>query len=77
MHTGAAVPRVDQESPMKDVILEITSKRLGVAGVFDGKGELTGVVTDGDLRRAIERYDASLLGKAGQRCDDGQPEGDR
>jgi len=63
MHTGGAVPRVSVETSMKDAILEITSKRLGVTGVYDGEGCLAGIITDGDLRRAIERYDDSLLAK--------------
>jgi arabinose-5-phosphate isomerase len=49
---------------MKDVILEITSKRLGVTAVLNGNGDLVGVVTDGDLRRAIERYENVLSKRA-------------
>jgi arabinose-5-phosphate isomerase len=64
MHTGEALPWVHEDSLMKDVILEITSKRLGVAGVVDDNGELVGVVTDGDLRRAIEKHDNLLVQKA-------------
>jgi arabinose-5-phosphate isomerase len=60
MHTGDAMPRVYEDMPMKDVIMEVTSKRLGVALVFDRNEELTGVITDGDLRRALERYDNML-----------------
>ncbi len=63
MHTGETLPGVSLETSMKDAILEITSKRLGVTGVYDGKGRLAGIITDGDLRRAIERYDDSLLAK--------------
>lgn len=63
MHAGDAVPGVSEETSMKDVILEITSKRLGVTGVYDGRGRLAGIITDGDLRRAIDRYDDSLLAK--------------
>lgn len=54
MHKGGTVPRVEFKTPMKDVILEMTAKRLGITGVFDGK-RLVGVVTDGDLRRALEK----------------------
>jgi len=60
MHTGDQLPRVFQDTPMGDVIFEISSKRLGVTAVLDADGELVGVVTDGDLRRAIERYDNVL-----------------
>jgi arabinose-5-phosphate isomerase len=40
---------------MKEALFEITSKRLGVTGVIDAKGDLTGIITDGDLRRGLER----------------------
>jgi arabinose-5-phosphate isomerase len=56
MHTGDAFPRVSEKALMKEVIFEITSKRLGVTGVCNGEGHLVGVVTDGDLRRALEKY---------------------
>jgi len=64
MHTGDQLPRVFQDTPMGDVIFEISSKRLGVTAVLNNHGELVGVVTDGDLRRAIERYDNVLSKKA-------------
>jgi arabinose-5-phosphate isomerase len=64
MHTGDALPRVYQDVSMKHAILEITSKRLGVTGVFNKKEKLLGVITDGDLRRAIEKYDNLLIKKA-------------
>ncbi|MDP2967617.1 MAG: KpsF/GutQ family sugar-phosphate isomerase [Deltaproteobacteria bacterium] len=60
MHSGEAFPRVSEKTLMKDVIFEITSKRLGVTGVCNEEGDLVGVVTDGDLRRALEKY-ADLL----------------
>ena len=53
MHTGDALPRVATTTPMKKVLLEITSKHLGVTAVVDADGRLAGVVTDGDLRRAL------------------------
>ncbi|MBP8625449.1 MAG: KpsF/GutQ family sugar-phosphate isomerase [Syntrophorhabdaceae bacterium] len=64
MHTGNEIPRVYEDMPMKYVIFEITSKRLGVAGVFNRAEELIGVITDGDLRRAIERFDNIMSKKA-------------
>jgi arabinose-5-phosphate isomerase len=53
MHTGPAIPSVRTTTSMSDMLLEITSKRLGVTGVVDDDGRLVGVVTDGDLRRAL------------------------
>jgi arabinose-5-phosphate isomerase len=57
MHVGRSLPMVGEMAPMKEAIFEITSKRLGVTGVCNEEGQLTGVVTDGDLRRALEKYD--------------------
>jgi arabinose-5-phosphate isomerase len=60
MHIGEAVPAVTTATPMRDTLLEITSKRLGVTAVVDGQGRLVGVVTDGDLRRALARPEDML-----------------
>ncbi len=57
MHTGEALPLVRLSTPFQETLLEITGKRLGVTGVTDGAGVLLGVITDGDLRRALERVD--------------------
>lgn len=54
MHSGDRLPLVDERTPMKHALYEITSKRLGVTGVIDADGRLTGVITDGDLRRALQ-----------------------
>ena len=67
MHRGDKVPLVREDTAIKDALFEITSKRLGIAGVVDGQGKLTGVITDGDLRRGLEskgdifRYNAKQL----------------
>lgn len=55
MLEGDSVPRTTVDAPMREVLIEMTSKRLGFAGVFDGEGGLVGIVTDGDLRRALGR----------------------
>ena len=60
MHTGEAIPRVYENMPMKHAILEITSKRMGVTAVLNEKEGLAGIITDGDLRRAIEKFDNVL-----------------
>ncbi|HTW46517.1 MAG TPA: KpsF/GutQ family sugar-phosphate isomerase [Acidobacteriaceae bacterium] len=54
MHAGDAVPRVLPETPMKDVIYEMSSKKLGMT-VVERDGRLAGIVSDGDLRRLLER----------------------
>lgn len=55
MHTGDGVPLVPADTPLKDALLTISAKRLGVTGVIDTSGALAGVITDGDVRRAMER----------------------
>jgi arabinose-5-phosphate isomerase len=54
MHVGAAMPLVDASASMRDVLLEMSAKGFGVAGVRDAEGRLAGIVTDGDLRRHMD-----------------------
>ncbi len=56
MHTGSDLPHVFMDARMKDVLVEITSKRMGLTGVYDTNNRLAGIITDGDLRRALEKY---------------------
>ena len=51
MLTGDGVPVVSEQTPLREVIVEITRKRKGMTTVIDGAGRLAGVITDGDLRR--------------------------
>ena len=55
MHAGEEVPRVAADTRMKDVIYEMSRKALGMTTVQDGDGRLLGLITDGDLRRLMER----------------------
>jgi len=55
MAGGEQVPKVGGEVPVRDAILEISSKRLGATCVLDGEGRLAGIITDGDLRRILEK----------------------
>jgi len=55
MHKGETIPIVKEDTPLKDVIYEISSKKMGVTAVVDGKRVLKGIVTDGDLRRLLEK----------------------
>jgi arabinose-5-phosphate isomerase len=48
-------PAVKEESTLKEVILEMTKKRLGLTAVLNNKNQLVGVITDGDLRRMLEK----------------------
>ncbi len=56
MHTGDAIPLVASGSTLKDTLIEMSAKGLGFAGVVDGgERRLTGIYTDGDLRRTFEK----------------------
>ena len=55
MTKGDGVPVVNENSSIKDIILEMTSKRLGTTCVVNEEGMLTGIITDGDLRRLLEK----------------------
>ena len=55
MHTGDAIPRVREDTSLRDALLEMTAKRLGMTAVVDSQGKLTGLFTDGDLRRTLDR----------------------
>ncbi|MEL6792160.1 MAG: KpsF/GutQ family sugar-phosphate isomerase, partial [Pseudomonadota bacterium] len=59
MHQGEEMPIVGAAKPMDEVLIEMTSKGFGIAGVVNEQGALIGVITDGDLRRNMD----GLLGK--------------
>jgi arabinose-5-phosphate isomerase len=61
MHSGKDIPRVTEDTSMKDVIVEMTSKKIGMTTVADLSGHLRGVITDGDLRRLLEKQSSGLL----------------
>jgi arabinose-5-phosphate isomerase len=62
MHTGGGIPVVTLATPMTDVIFEMSSKKLGMTTVQES-GRLRGVISDGDLRRLLEREGGAALGK--------------
>jgi arabinose-5-phosphate isomerase len=62
MHTGNEIPAVTPATPMAEVIFEMSSKKLGMTTVQDN-GRLRGVISDGDLRRLLEREGGAALGK--------------
>ncbi len=51
MHSGAALPLTGEQTPMGEALLVMTAKSFGVVGIIDANGKLTGIITDGDLRR--------------------------
>ena len=68
MHTGKQIPRVLQTIPMADVLEEMSHKKLGMTCVIDDEERLVGIITDGDLRRMVQKYRAALLKKTAQDC---------
>jgi arabinose-5-phosphate isomerase len=67
MRSGERVPRVSRETPMTETIHEMSRKMMGVTAVVNGKGDLVGVISDGDLRRLVEK-DARLLSRTAGDC---------
>lgn len=51
MHKGDDMPIVNEDTPMQEALLVMTSKMLGCVGIIDNSGKLVGIITDGDLRR--------------------------
>jgi arabinose-5-phosphate isomerase len=61
MHRGDAIPQVFLGTPMSKAVVEMSSKRLGHTLVMDNNGKVAGIVTDGDLRRGIEKWGGKLF----------------
>jgi len=68
MHKSREIPRVLGPTPMKNVLEEMTRKKLGVTCVIDEEERLMGIITDGDLRRMLTKYNDGLLKKTAQDC---------
>jgi arabinose-5-phosphate isomerase len=67
MRTGERVPRVSRDTPMSEVIHEMSRKMMGITAVVSGTGALLGVISDGDLRRLLQR-DTALLSRTAGEC---------
>ncbi len=67
MHAGDALPRVTPKTTMPDVIYEMSRKKLGVTAVVDGD-KLLGVISDGDLRRLLEKRGKDVLDLTAAEC---------
>jgi len=55
MHKGDAIPAVRQDASLRDALMEMTAKGLGMTAVVDNAGHAVGIFTDGDLRRSLDR----------------------
>lgn len=68
MHTGDALPRVLPAAKMPDVIYEMSRKGLGLTAVTEPDGRLLGIITDGDLRRVMQRRKENVLDLSASDC---------
>jgi arabinose-5-phosphate isomerase len=73
MHKGREIPVVRQDASMQAVIGEISEKKLGMTCVIDNDDNLVGIITDGDLRRALQKHGRSFLSKKAKDCMTGSP----
>jgi arabinose-5-phosphate isomerase len=67
MHTGEDLPQVALDTPMPEAIYEMSRKKLGITAVTDSSQHLMGCISDGDLRRLLEK-DGQLLKKSARDC---------
>jgi len=72
MHKGDQIPRVGPDTPMRDVIYEMSRKGFGITAVADAGGTLEGVISDGDLRRLLE-HDERVLSHVASECMKAEP----
>ncbi|MGE0081347.1 MAG: KpsF/GutQ family sugar-phosphate isomerase [Thiohalomonadaceae bacterium] len=60
MHTGEGVPRVGESAPLSAALVEMSRKGLGMTVVVDAEGRVTGIFTDGDLRRLLDHGEVNI-----------------
>ena len=70
MHTGAENPMIDKRAAWMDIVSAITQYGLGAVNVIDDQGRLMGIITDGDLRRSLQRIGPREVAFANLICDD-------
>ena len=68
MHTGDAIPRVGVNAGMDEVIYEMSRKGLGITSVVDSEERLVGVISDGDLRRLLQKNRETVLSLTAGEC---------
>lgn len=74
MHAGDALPRVAADTPMPAVFHEMSAKKLGMTTVTTPEGKLAGILTDGDLRRLMEKHGGATLAMTAGDCMVGTPQ---
>jgi arabinose-5-phosphate isomerase len=70
MHSGSKNPTIAMDASFMDIVSEITQYGLGAVNVVDSGGRLAGIITDGDLRRSLQRMGPRDLAFANLKCDD-------
>lgn len=73
MHVGVALPCVSPETAMPDVFHEMSAKKLGMTTVARPDGTLAGILTDGDLRRLMEKHGGATLSMTAAQCMNANP----
>ena len=73
VHTGDDIPFVSNSASIKDALLTISEKGLGMTGVLNDKDEIIGIITDGDIRRAIEKGGNDLFDQTAEFLMSGNP----
>ena len=66
VHTGDDIPFVNKGTSVKDAVLTISDKGLGVTGVLDSEDKLVGIITDGDIRRGLEKGDNNIFNQTAE-----------
>src|SRR5437773_545978 len=70
MHSGSKNPTIATDAAWMEIVSTITHFGLGAVNVVDGDGKLAGIITDGDLRRSLQRIGAGEIGFANIKCDE-------
>ena len=68
MHAGDALPKISLQTPMPDAFHEMSAKKLGMTTIVNADGTLAGILTDGDLRRLMEKHGGATLSMTAAQC---------
>ncbi|HJZ66242.1 MAG TPA: KpsF/GutQ family sugar-phosphate isomerase [Candidatus Acidoferrum sp.] len=74
MHSGDALPKVSPQTPMPDAFHEMSAKKLGMTTILNSDGTLAGILTDGDLRRLMEKHGGATLSMTVSQCMNPNPQ---
>jgi arabinose-5-phosphate isomerase len=68
MHAGDALPKISPQTPMPEAFHEMSAKKLGMTTIVNADGTLAGILTDGDLRRLMEKHGGTTLSMTAAEC---------